>query len=82
MALVMTTTCPSRRSTIDGITARDFDDAVAVITGAGGGIGAGLAAGFAAEAFGGEPQCAQTLIGVSALAMPDLLIEIKCIVHV
>lgn len=38
--------------------------------------------GVRTEAFGGEPQCAQTLIGVSALAMPDLMIEIKCIVHV
>jgi 2-iminobutanoate/2-iminopropanoate deaminase len=34
------------------------------------------------EAYGGEPQVTQTLIQVAALAMPDLLIEIKCIAHV
>ena len=38
--------------------------------------------GIRAECFGGDPQVCQTLIGVSALAMPDLLVEIKCIAQV
>jgi enamine deaminase RidA (YjgF/YER057c/UK114 family) len=38
--------------------------------------------GIRSEAFGGEPQVCQTLIGVSALVMPELLIEVKCIAHV
>ena len=33
------------------------------------------------QAFGGEPQVTQTLIQISALAMPDLMVEIKCIAH-
>lgn len=32
-----------------------------------------------AEAFGGPPDTAQTLIGVSALFRPELLIEIQCL---
>ena len=38
--------------------------------------------GIRAECYGGDPQVTQTMIGVSALAMPDLLIEIKCVAHV
>ncbi len=34
------------------------------------------------EAFGGKPEVTQTLIQISALAMPELRIEIKCIAHV
>jgi len=35
-----------------------------------------------AEAYGGNPQVAQSLIGVSELAAPDLMIEIKVVAHV
>ncbi len=34
------------------------------------------------EAYGGPPEVTQTLIEISALFMPELLIEIKCIAHV
>ena len=34
------------------------------------------------EAFGKDPEACQTLIGVDALAFPDLLVEIKVIAHV
>ncbi len=34
------------------------------------------------EAFGKEPDACQTLIQVSALFMPELMIEVKCIAHV
>jgi enamine deaminase RidA (YjgF/YER057c/UK114 family) len=37
--------------------------------------------GVRAEAYGGEPQVTQTLIQIGALAMPGLLVEIKCIAH-
>jgi len=35
--------------------------------------------GARAEAYGGVPEVCQTLIGISALVMPELKIEIKCI---
>jgi 2-iminobutanoate/2-iminopropanoate deaminase len=35
-----------------------------------------------AEAYGGNPQVAQSLIGVNELAAPDLMIEIKVVAHV
>ena len=35
-----------------------------------------------AEAYGGNPRAAQSLIGVSELAAPDLMIEIKVVAHV
>ena len=35
-----------------------------------------------AEAFGGQPDTAQTLIGVSALFQPDLMIEIQCVARI
>ena len=35
-----------------------------------------------AEAYGGNPRVAQSLIGVSELAAPDLMIEIKVVAHV
>ena len=35
-----------------------------------------------AEAYGANPQVAQSLIGVSELAAPDLMIEIKVVAHV
>jgi enamine deaminase RidA (YjgF/YER057c/UK114 family) len=35
-----------------------------------------------AEAFGGQPETAQTLIGVSALFQPDLMIEIQVVARV
>jgi 2-iminobutanoate/2-iminopropanoate deaminase len=35
-----------------------------------------------AEAYGGNPQVAQSLIGVSELAAPGLMIEIKVVAHV
>ena len=35
-----------------------------------------------AEAYGGNPQAAQSLIGVKELAAPDLMIEIKVVAHV
>lgn len=31
------------------------------------------------EAYGGEPQVTQTMVEVAALAMPGLMVEIKCI---
>lgn len=34
-----------------------------------------------AEAYGGNPDVTQTMVQVAALAMPPLLIEIKCIAH-
>jgi len=34
-----------------------------------------------AKAYGGMPEVCQTLIQVSALVMPELKIEIKCIAH-
>lgn len=33
------------------------------------------------RAYGTNPETTQTLVQVAALAMPDLLIEIKCIAH-
>ncbi len=33
------------------------------------------------EAFGGRPDTTQTLIGITALVYPELMIEIKCIAH-
>jgi 2-iminobutanoate/2-iminopropanoate deaminase len=38
--------------------------------------------GARAEAYGGNPQVSQSLIGVSELAAPDLMIEIKVVAHV
>jgi len=38
--------------------------------------------GARAEAYGGNPQVSQTLIGVNELAAPDLMIEIKVVAHV
>ena len=37
--------------------------------------------GARAEAYGGSPEVTQTLIGVDALLLPDLKLEIKCIAH-
>jgi enamine deaminase RidA (YjgF/YER057c/UK114 family) len=37
--------------------------------------------GARAEAFGGTPETTQTLIRVSGLFMPELLVEIKCVAH-
>lgn len=37
--------------------------------------------GARAEAYGGVPEVCQTLIGVSALVMPDLMLEVKCVAH-
>lgn len=34
-----------------------------------------------AEAYGGQPEVTQTLVQVSGLVMPELLIEIKCVAH-
>lgn len=33
------------------------------------------------EIFGGPPEVAQTLVQVAALALPDLLVEIKCVAY-
>ena len=33
------------------------------------------------EAYGAEPQVTQTLIQISGLGVPGLLVEIKCIAH-
>ena len=33
------------------------------------------------RAYGTNPETTQTLVQVSALAMPELLVEIKCIAH-
>jgi enamine deaminase RidA (YjgF/YER057c/UK114 family) len=38
--------------------------------------------GARAEAYGGNPQVSQSLIGVKELAAPDLMIEIKVVAHV
>ncbi|TFH24225.1 MAG: RidA family protein [Myxococcales bacterium] len=38
--------------------------------------------GIRAEAYGGNPDVTQTMVQVAALAMPELLIEIKCIARV
>ena len=38
--------------------------------------------GARAEAYGGNPQVAQSLIGVKELVAPDLMIEIKVVAHV
>ena len=38
--------------------------------------------GARAEAYGGKPQVAQSLIGVKELVAPDLMIEIKVVAHV
>jgi len=38
--------------------------------------------GARAEAYGGNPQVSQSLIGVAELAAPDLMIEIKVVAHV
>ena len=38
--------------------------------------------GMRAEAYGGDPQLTQSLIGVKELVMPDLMIEIKVVAHV
>ena len=35
--------------------------------------------GIRSEAYGGNPDVTQTMVQVAALAMPELLIEIKCI---
>ena len=32
-----------------------------------------------AEAYGGDPQVSQTMIGIAGLVMPDLMIEIKAV---
>jgi enamine deaminase RidA (YjgF/YER057c/UK114 family) len=37
--------------------------------------------GARAEAYGGKPEVTQTLIGVVALVLPALKLEIKCIAH-
>ena len=37
--------------------------------------------GARAEAYGGNPQVSQSLIGVAELVMPELLIEIKVVAH-
>ena len=37
--------------------------------------------GARAEAYGGKPEVSQSLIGVSELAAPDLMIEIKVVAH-
>ena len=37
--------------------------------------------GARAEAYGGMPEVTQTLIGVAALLLPELKLEIKCIAH-
>lgn len=37
--------------------------------------------GMRAEAYGGNPQVSQSLIGVKELVMPELLIEIKVVAH-
>lgn len=34
-----------------------------------------------AEAYGGVPQVCQTLVQVSALVLPQLKLEVKCIAH-
>jgi len=34
------------------------------------------------KAYGATPDTTQTLVQVSALAMPELMVEIKCIAHV
>jgi len=34
------------------------------------------------EAYGGNPDVTQTMVQVAALAMPELLIEIKCIARI
>jgi enamine deaminase RidA (YjgF/YER057c/UK114 family) len=33
------------------------------------------------DAYSGSPEVCQTLVQVSALVMPELKIEIKCIAH-
>jgi 2-iminobutanoate/2-iminopropanoate deaminase len=38
--------------------------------------------GARAEAYGGNPQVSQSLIGVAELAAPDLMIEIRVVAHV
>ena len=38
--------------------------------------------GMRAEAYGGNPQLTQSLIGVKEFVMPDLMIEIKVVAHV
>ena len=38
--------------------------------------------GMRAEAYGGNPQVSQSLIGVKELVMPELMIEIKVVAHV
>jgi 2-iminobutanoate/2-iminopropanoate deaminase len=38
--------------------------------------------GARADAYGGNPQVAQSLIGVKELVAPDLMIEIKVVAHV
>jgi len=38
--------------------------------------------GARAEAYGGNPQVSQSLIGVAALVAPELMIEIKVVAHV
>lgn len=35
-----------------------------------------------AESYGRDPEVAQTMIQISALVMPELMIEIKCVAHV
>lgn len=34
------------------------------------------------EAYGAAPETTQTLVEVSALAMPGLMVEIRCVAHV
>ena len=38
--------------------------------------------GARAEAYGGTPEVAQSLIGVAALAIPELMVEIKVVAYV
>ena len=38
--------------------------------------------GIRAEAYGANPDVAQTMVQVSGLVMPDLLIEIRCVARV
>ena len=38
--------------------------------------------GVRAEAYGGQPEVSQTLVQVSALVLPQLKLEIKCVAHV
>jgi hypothetical protein len=37
--------------------------------------------GARAKAYGGIPEVCQTLVQVSALVLPELKLEIKCVAH-